>query len=206
MTARQSRHMSTNIVRHPLTRRHKVEARMHLVLVLLLNESSVPLWPLDAKTASLAHDGSCRSSHLFPSLYFNFKDLFPPRLPLLSFLLTPPAQKSVVMVDGSCSTLQIIPFILACCCCCHLPSQLQPFCGRNANGLPSSTLSQGPSPTLDNFLRPVLIQVRRLKGGMRPLGFKVQGVGFCFCFLFFLFLFSGAQNLILGPQLLHEFV
>ena len=41
----------------------------------------VPLWPLDAQITSLAHDGSCRSSHLSPCLHF--ENLLPPSLHLL---------------------------------------------------------------------------------------------------------------------------
>ena len=43
------------------------------------------------------------------------------------------------------------------------------------------------------------LQVRRMKGGVRPSGFSF--------FFLFLFLFSGAQNLFFfGPQLLHYFL
>ena len=53
----------------------------------------VPLRPLDAKIASLARDGSCRSSHLSPCLHF--EDLFPPSLHVL---FSPASQPDTFLV------------------------------------------------------------------------------------------------------------
>ena len=46
----------------------QVTARTTLISTndLLLQHPCVPLWPLDAQVTGLAHDGSCKSSHLSP--------------------------------------------------------------------------------------------------------------------------------------------
>ena len=50
-------------------------------------QQGVPMRPLDAQVTGLAHDGSCRSSHLPPCLYI--KDLLPPCLLLFFFTMFP---------------------------------------------------------------------------------------------------------------------
>ena len=55
------------------------------------------------------------------------------------------------------------------------------------------------STIVGDRIKPLKRQVRRLKGGVRPSGFRVQGLFFpCFCFSLFSLFFSGAQNLFFG--------
>ena len=84
----------------------------HVHRHLLLKQPGVPMWPFDAKIASLALDCRCKASHLSPRLYF--KDLLPPSLLLLSFHFpsqTPSAQASVAMVESSSSTSRLFTSI-----------------------------------------------------------------------------------------------
>ena len=55
------------------------EDHSHVHRFLSFKHQGVPLWPLDAQVTGLAHNGSCRSSHLPPRL--NLKKLLPPSLP-----------------------------------------------------------------------------------------------------------------------------
>ena len=129
----------------------------HVHRFLSFKHQGVPLWPLDAQVTGLAHNGSCRSSHLPPRL--NLKKLLPPTLPSALMPIFPS------QIPLSKPTWPILP---------PLPKYSLP-CNVRATPIPSHLLllsfvllnlslsvgamptawhphSQGPKPAPNNFL------------------------------------------------------